>query len=230
MLLNCVWYFVIILGGNMKNIIKQSVLALALCSPWVNAAVDGTKDHCNATEGLDGWAIWCGVDTYLAQQEPTAAGPLDGEGLALGLPSVRTAAFGGAVESLTPLGRMAEFVEQGRIAEYSGSGIYSGLGRVDNIIKVRFGEATWFGAWFGPLNIGASGTISGNQFSSTAINAFAPPSSPPSSLGSSEEAFNSVVTGTINGNFNNNNASVLTGVVDVVKDGQAIVGTFENEL
>jgi hypothetical protein len=351
----------------MNNLFTRSVLVLALFSPWVNASVDGSGDNCNATEGLDGWAIWCGVDTYLAQQEPTAAGPIEGGFEGVVEPDVRTVAFGGklvdgpdpvvepipvvepeleynwqgyamlthpdfgglqagelklkvdtatgevvgllttasgqeivfnegakfyvdqeliplidppvtlpseagAVQisqfevasegsllklvtfpqgwqfsavgnsfdpehnsvstmgqvndgsavfgsfvagSLTPLDRMAEFATLNRVAEYSGYGMYSNVGRVDNAIKVDFGQGTWIGSWYGGLEVGAAGTVAGNQFSSNTMNGF----------GSSSQ---SVVTGSIKGNFNGNNASTLTGLLDVVKDGQAIVGTFKN--
>ena len=363
----------------MSNIFTRSVLVLALFSPWVSASVDEPVNNCSADEGLEGWAIWCGVDTYLAQQEAPAAGPVEGSFEGVVEPDIRTAAYGGsllaggspageppavepppvtppAVEpvvdynwqgyamlthpdfgglqagelklkvdtatgevigllttasgeeivfnegaqfyvspeilplidspyagtglsdeagavqisqfevasegsllklvtfpqgwqfsalgnsfdpehtgastigqindgtavtgsfvagSLTPLDRMAEFATLGRVAEYSGYGMYSGLGKVDNLIKVDFGQATWFGAWYGGLDVGAAGTVSGNQFSSNTMNGFG-------------SASQSVVSGSINGSFNGTNASALTGVVDIVKDGQAIVGTFKN--
>ena len=359
------------LGGmKMNKIFTRSVLVLALFSPWVSASVNGSGENCNADEGLDGWAIWCGVDTYLAQQEPTAAGPIEGAFEGVVEPDVRTVAFGGAIEnpvpvvppvvpvvppepeieynwqgyamlthpdfgglqsgelklkvdtatgevigvlttalgeeiifnegagfyvtpellplidsplpdlsneagieqisqfevasegsllklvtfpqdwlfsavgssydpehtsvstigqindgtsvvgsfvagSLTPLDRMADFTALNRVAEYAGYGMYSGIGLVDNAIKVDFGQATWFGVWGSGLNVGAAGTVSGNQFSSNTMNGF----------GVDSQA---AVSGTIQGAFNGDNASTLTGLLDVVKDGQAIVGTFKN--
>ncbi len=362
----------------MNKIFTRSVLVLALFSPWVNASVNSAGENCNADEGLDGWAIWCGVDTYLAQQEPTAAGVIGGaaEGIVVSnvVSSVEdTGVFSGALEvpeetlpvtppvipvtppepeieynwqgyamlthpdfgglqsgelklrvdtttgevigvlttalgeeitfnegagfyvspellplidsplpdlsneagieqisqfevasegsllklvtfpqdwlfsavgtsydpehtsvstigqindgtsvvgsfvagSLTPLDRMAEFATLNRVAEYAGYGMYSGVGRVDNAVRVDFGQATWFGTWYGDLNIGAAGTVSGNQFSSNTMNGF----------GVDSQAS---VSGTIQGAFNGDNASTLTGLLDVVKDGQAIVGTFKN--
>ncbi len=81
----------------MNNFFTKSVLVLAIFSPWVHASVNESGDNCNATEGLDGWAIWCGVDTYLAQQEPTAAGPIEGGFEGVVEPDVRTVAFGGSL-------------------------------------------------------------------------------------------------------------------------------------
>ncbi len=346
----------------MNKIFTRSVLVLALFSPWVSASVNGSGENCNADEGLDGWAIWCGVDTYLAQQEPPAAGPVEGAFEGVVEPDVRTVAFGGllldggdapppvepppvvepeieynwqgyamlthpdfgglqagelklkvdtatgdvigllttasgeeiafnegakfyvdqelipliappvtlpsvagAVQisqfevasegsllklvtfpqgwlfsavggafdpehrsvstigqindgefvfgnfvagSLTPLDRMAEFASLGRVAEYSGYGMYDINGvmeYVENDITVNFGQATWGGNWYGSVNEGVVGTVSGNAFSSE--------------VGS---------RATVSGKFNGNNASALTGMLEVVKDDQAIVGTFKN--
>ncbi len=353
----------LMLGGmKMNKIFTRSVLVLALFSPWVSASVNGSGENCNADEGLDGWAIWCGVDTYLAQQEPPAAGPVEGAFEGVVEPDVRTVAFGGllldggdapppvepppvvepeieynwqgyamlthpdfgglqagelklkvdtatgdvigllttasgeeiafnegakfyvdqelipliappvtlpsvagAVQisqfevasegsllklvtfpqgwlfsavggafdpehrsvstigqindgefvfgnfvagSLTPLDRMAEFASLGRVAEYSGYGMYDINGvmeYVENDITVNFGQATWGGNWHGSVNEGVVGTVSGNAFSSE--------------VGS---------RATVSGKFNGNNASALTGMLEVVKDDQAIVGTFKN--
>ncbi len=353
----------LMLGGmKMNKIFTRSVLVLALFSPWVSASVNGSGENCNADEGLDGWAIWCGVDTYLAQQEPPAAGPVEGAFEGVVEPDVRTVAFGGllldggdapppvepppvvepeieynwqgyamlthpdfgglqagelklkvdtatgdvigllttasgeeiafnegakfyvdqelipliappvtlpsvagAVQisqfevasegsllklvtfpqgwlfsavggafdpehrsvstigqindgefvfgnfvagSLTPLDRMAEFASLGRVAEYSGYGMYDINGvmeYVENDITVNFGQATWGGNWYGSVNEGVVGTVSGNAFSSE--------------VGS---------RATVSGKFNGNNASALTGMLEVVKDDQAIVGTFKN--
>lgn len=338
----------------MNKIFTRSVLILALFSPWVSASVNGSGENCNADEGLDGWAIWCGVDTYLAQQEPTAAGPIEGGVEGLIPPGVRTAAFGGLLVepeivynwqgyamlthpdfggltsgelklkvdtatgevvgllttasgdeiafnegakfyvpaeliplidspttlpneaddvqisqfevasegsllklvtfpqgwvfsgagtnydpehtgvstigqindgssvlgsfvagSLTPLDRMADFTALNRVAEYAGYGMYSGIGLVENLIKVDFGQAKWNGFWGSGLKMSASGSVSGNQFSSDTVEPF-------------RENPNTVFEGSVRGAFNGNNASALTGVVDVVKNGEAIVGTFKN--
>ena len=348
----------------MNNFFTKSVLVLALFSPWVHASVSESGDNCNATEGLDGWAIWCGVDTYLAQQEPTAAGPIEGGFEGVVEPDIRTVAFGGSLiddgeippvvepeieynwqgyamlthpdfgglqagelklkvdtatgdvigllttasgeeiafnegakfyvpaeliplidsplsdlsneagsvqisqfevasegsllklvtfpqgwmfsavggdfdpehtsvstigqindgtsvvgsfvaGSLTPLDRMAEFASVGRVAEYSGYGMYSGIGLVENLIKVDFGQAKWNGFWGSGLKMSASGSVDGNQFSSDTLAPF-------------REISSVVFEGSVRGAFNGDNASALTGMVDVVKDGEAIVGTFKN--
>jgi len=72
-----------------------SLIILGLLSPTTVYAID--KKECNSTDTLQGWGIWCGIDTYLSQQEPTAAGPVDGSNSALGLPAIDGDEFGGSV-------------------------------------------------------------------------------------------------------------------------------------
>ena len=110
--------------------------------------------------------------------------------------------------SLTPLDRMVEFASLGRVAEYSGYGMYDINGvmeYVENDITVNFGQATWGGNWYGSVNEGVVGTVSGNAFSSK--------------VGSQA---------TVSGKFNGADASALNGMLEVVKDGKEIVGTFKN--
>ena len=85
----------------MNKFIKRSLLAAALFSPMAMAAVDTNVDTCNASEGLEGWAVWCGVDTFLAQQEPTAAGPVVG-GSDLASLAVDDEGFGGEIVPVVP--------------------------------------------------------------------------------------------------------------------------------
>ena len=80
----------------MNKFIKRSLLAAALFSPMAMAAVDTNEETCNASEGLEGWAVWCGVDTFLSQQEPTAAGPVVG-GSELASLAVDDDGFGGDI-------------------------------------------------------------------------------------------------------------------------------------
>jgi len=354
----------------MNKLFKRSLLVLALFSQGAYANIDDTKEACNASEGLDGWAIWCGVDTYLAQQEPPAAGPVGagdgglvppgvltdptleeelaivtpvepppteppivppvveveynwegyamlahrdlgtlqtgelklrlvpetgevlaelttslgevttfnlngkffaaGESLPLlssstltettnplagGSPisqfevtsengqlklvtfpqdwrmtilgynfedSTDVSAFGElawedelvyghfAAGSLTPLANMADLAARGVEAQYRGSGIYSGYGRVDNNIAVNFGNASWNGTWNG-LGITAAGGIDGNKFSANSI------------IGGEIAASSS-----IKGAFNGPDASSLIGGMDIQRGEEQIVGVFKN--
>lgn len=81
----------------MNNIFAKSLLVLAMVSQGAVASIDTSQEECNSSEGLGGWAVWCGVDTYLTQQEPTAAGPVEGGVAGLTIPGVETDDFGGDI-------------------------------------------------------------------------------------------------------------------------------------
>lgn len=82
----------------MNNVFKKSLLVVAICSQGAFASidVDSAKDDCNSAEGLEGWSVWCGVDTYLGQQEPTAGGPVAGGNDLAGV-NVDSDQFGGLI-------------------------------------------------------------------------------------------------------------------------------------
>lgn len=56
------------------------------------------KNDCNSTDTLQGWGIWCGIDTFLTQQEPTAAGPIDASAGPLAGTNFDSDDFGGKLE------------------------------------------------------------------------------------------------------------------------------------
>ncbi|MDX1352053.1 MAG: hypothetical protein R3254_03515, partial [Thiomicrorhabdus sp.] len=85
-----------------KNFSKKllSLIILGLLSPASVYAID--KKECNSTDNLEGWGIWCGVDTYLSKQESTAAGPVDGGSSVTGLPAIDGDEFGGSLTEESP--------------------------------------------------------------------------------------------------------------------------------
>jgi len=77
-----------------KKLLGAMIVALLSAGP-AYAVSQGQESECNSTDTLEGWGIWCGVDTFLAQQEPTAAGPMDRNGPELGSPAFNSDDFGG---------------------------------------------------------------------------------------------------------------------------------------
>jgi len=85
------------------------------------------KKECNSSDALQGWGIWCGVDSYLTQQEPTAAGPVDDSNPELGLPAVDSDKFGGSVEQTPYNWKGYAYVNVDRLNENIGGDIQSQL-------------------------------------------------------------------------------------------------------
>ncbi len=81
------------MGKFSKKLLTAAVVTL-LAGPTY--AVEQSKE-CNSTDSLDGWGIWCGIDTFLSQQEPTAAGPGGGDSPGLGGVTFDSSQFGGDV-------------------------------------------------------------------------------------------------------------------------------------
>lgn len=65
----------VLLGESitMKIITSKKVLATLIATAFV--ASSATASDCNDANGIGGWGTWCGIDTFLDQQQPTAAGP-----------------------------------------------------------------------------------------------------------------------------------------------------------
>lgn len=85
----------------MKAVLKSKVLITAVLGAMLQApSVFAATEECNAANGVQGWGAWCGIDTYLTQQESTAAGPVGANGFSglnqLGLSGDE---FGGKVEN-----------------------------------------------------------------------------------------------------------------------------------
>lgn len=81
-----------------KQFTKKLMAAaiLSLFSQTSYAAIN--EQECNSTDTLQGWGFWCGVDTYLSQQEPTAAGPVSSNNGTLDSAIVDGDEFGGQLQ------------------------------------------------------------------------------------------------------------------------------------
>lgn len=70
------------------------IIALSVMSQTAIA-----NNGCDSSESVKGWGAWCGIDTFLAQQDATAAGPVGGLGFSqLAGTRFDSEEFGGQVE------------------------------------------------------------------------------------------------------------------------------------
>ena len=76
----------------------KKLMTGALISMLGQSAYASTGGACNASDKLNGWGAWCGIDTFLSQQEPTAAGPVDGNNFGFSSASFDSNEFGGNIE------------------------------------------------------------------------------------------------------------------------------------
>ena len=53
-------------------ITRQLISAIILGT--ISTTAISANSECNSSKNLSGWGAWCGIDTFLGQQEPTAAG------------------------------------------------------------------------------------------------------------------------------------------------------------
>jgi len=81
----------------MNNNFTKKILSLVVLGLFSQVSYAVQEKECNSTDTLQGWGIWCGVDTYLTQQEPTAAGPVGSNRTFNGNLSFDSQKFGGAI-------------------------------------------------------------------------------------------------------------------------------------
>ena len=81
----------------MNNHFTKKILSLVVLGLFSQVSYAVQEKECNSTDTLQGWGIWCGVDTYLTQQEPTAAGPVGSSPTFNGNVSFDSQKFGGAI-------------------------------------------------------------------------------------------------------------------------------------
>ncbi|WP_029408651.1 hypothetical protein [Thiomicrorhabdus sp. Milos-T2] len=75
---------------------KQKTLAVLLFAAFSQSAYAADNAICDSTDTLKGFGAWCGIESFLSQQEPTAAGgPLFGSRDGILSPSFDSDKFGG---------------------------------------------------------------------------------------------------------------------------------------
>jgi len=96
----------------------KSLIAAAILSSAALFTSTTYASTCDSSNDLKGWGAWCGIDTYLGQQEPTASGgPGFGGGSPFHNPQFDSSKFGGDVIKQTE-SQMPE-------AEFMGYGLMS---------------------------------------------------------------------------------------------------------